>query len=293
MNKLAQRLQKEQPFLLQHAAAVAHRARRRSRRGRRVLRDADLGNVRSPPRCNAAAADRGRTSPTPSKSSPRSWSEDRRSRRQASRTSASRPASSTAQPHIYAKLAELLAEDVKEAAMTPETASTIIKPTEVVIEAFDAALFGTPARPEAGHRRRRRQGRPQRAVPVRLGQEVQEVSRPRRGLAYSHVLCLAQHIAPHTHTTTSLADEPVAIRERANADQVGMEDHAVEDIEANASAHIPAGGGPPASGSGPKMPASGSSEKPGSPAAPALPASLPPLPETACVPLELCPPEPD
>ena len=47
-----------------------------------------------------------------------------------------------AQPHIYAKLAELLAEDVKEAAMTAETASTIIKPTEVVIEAFDAALSG-------------------------------------------------------------------------------------------------------------------------------------------------------
>ena len=46
------------------------------------------------------------------------------------------------QPHIYAKLSELLAEDVKEAAMTAETASTIIKPTEVVIEAFDAALSG-------------------------------------------------------------------------------------------------------------------------------------------------------
>ncbi|MEP6866865.1 MAG: SEC-C metal-binding domain-containing protein, partial [Deltaproteobacteria bacterium] len=35
-----------------------------------------------------------------------------------------------------------LAEDVKEAAMTAETASTIIKPTEVVIEAFDAAVNG-------------------------------------------------------------------------------------------------------------------------------------------------------
>jgi uncharacterized protein YecA (UPF0149 family) len=46
------------------------------------------------------------------------------------------------QPNIYAKLAELLAEDVKEAAMTPETATTIIKPTEVVIEAFDAAMTG-------------------------------------------------------------------------------------------------------------------------------------------------------
>jgi uncharacterized protein YecA (UPF0149 family) len=52
------------------------------------------------------------------------------------------PALAEAQPHVYAKLAALLAEDVKEAAMTEETASTIIKPTEVVIEAFDAALSG-------------------------------------------------------------------------------------------------------------------------------------------------------
>jgi SEC-C motif len=44
------------------------------------------------------------------------------------------------QPPVYAKLAELLTEDVKEAAMTPETCGFIIKPTQVVIEAFDAAL---------------------------------------------------------------------------------------------------------------------------------------------------------
>ena len=47
-----------------------------------------------------------------------------------------------AQPHIYAKLAELISEDVKEAAMAAETADVIIKPTEVVVEAFDAALTG-------------------------------------------------------------------------------------------------------------------------------------------------------
>ena len=52
------------------------------------------------------------------------------------------PALVKTQPHIYAKLHELLAEDIKEAAMTAETAGTIIKPTEVVIEAFDAALTG-------------------------------------------------------------------------------------------------------------------------------------------------------
>ena len=46
------------------------------------------------------------------------------------------------QPHVYKKLAELLAEDVKEAAMTVDTAGAIIKPTEVVVEAFDAALSG-------------------------------------------------------------------------------------------------------------------------------------------------------
>ena len=50
------------------------------------------------------------------------------------------PALVAAQPNIYAKLAELLAEDVKEAAMTLDTANAIIKPTQVVIEAFDAAL---------------------------------------------------------------------------------------------------------------------------------------------------------
>ncbi|HET7505636.1 MAG TPA: SEC-C metal-binding domain-containing protein [Kofleriaceae bacterium] len=49
------------------------------------------------------------------------------------------------QPEIYAKLAALLAEDVQEAAMTAETAAIIIKPTEVVIEAFDAALSGRRA----------------------------------------------------------------------------------------------------------------------------------------------------
>jgi hypothetical protein len=52
------------------------------------------------------------------------------------------PALVASQPHIYAKLADLLAEDVKEAAMTADTAATIIKPTQVVIEAFDAAVSG-------------------------------------------------------------------------------------------------------------------------------------------------------
>ena len=52
------------------------------------------------------------------------------------------PALVESQPHIYGKLVELLAEDVKEAAMTADTAAAIIKPTQVVVEAFDAAVSG-------------------------------------------------------------------------------------------------------------------------------------------------------
>ena len=148
MNKLAQRLQKEQPFLLQHAAAV------RTEHGDAVGEAAvfyatliwamfDRGDEGTLPRLtqqNLNDADqivtrrsrRSRASPT---------------RR---RTSASRRTLVDAQPHIYAKLAELLAEDVKEAAMTAETASTIIKPTEVVIEAFDAARQRPPPGEQQG-----------------------------------------------------------------------------------------------------------------------------------------------
>jgi len=52
------------------------------------------------------------------------------------------PAVEARQPHIYAKLRELLAEDVKENAMTADTCAAIIKPTQVVVEAFDAAIAG-------------------------------------------------------------------------------------------------------------------------------------------------------
>jgi hypothetical protein len=44
------------------------------------------------------------------------------------------------QPHVYEKLRELLKEDVTEAAMTADTCAAIIKPIQVVVEAFDAAL---------------------------------------------------------------------------------------------------------------------------------------------------------
>jgi len=141
MNKLAQRLQKEQPFLLQHAAAV------RTEHGDAVGEAAvfyatlvwamfDHGRDDTLPRLtqqNLADADRIVTE------------ELAKLEGLADRVPHERvaPPLAAKQPHIYAKMSELLAEDVKEAAMTGDTAGVIIKPTEVVIEAFDAALSGT------------------------------------------------------------------------------------------------------------------------------------------------------
>ena len=141
MNKLAQRLQKEQPFLLQHAAAV------RSEHGDAVGEAAvfyatliwamfDRSQDGTLPRItaqNLADADKVVTEEL-------GKVEGLADKAPHERVA---PALVEKQPNIYAKLAELLAEDVKEAAMTAETANTIIKPTEVVIEAFDAAMSGT------------------------------------------------------------------------------------------------------------------------------------------------------
>jgi hypothetical protein len=44
------------------------------------------------------------------------------------------------QPHIVAKLQELLAEDVKENALAADGAEVIFPPTQAIIEAFDAAI---------------------------------------------------------------------------------------------------------------------------------------------------------
>jgi SEC-C motif len=46
------------------------------------------------------------------------------------------------QPHVCAKLAELIAEDVRTDAMTAECADLIFPPTQVIVEAFDAAIEG-------------------------------------------------------------------------------------------------------------------------------------------------------
>ena len=140
MNKLAQRLQKEQPFLLQHAAAV------RTDHGDTVGEAAvfyatlvwamfDRGRDGTMPRItaqNLADADRVVTEALAAIPGIEEKPPHERVAPQLVET----------QPHIYKKLADLLAEDVKEAAMTAETASAIVKPTEVVIEAFDAALAG-------------------------------------------------------------------------------------------------------------------------------------------------------
>jgi preprotein translocase subunit SecA len=140
MNKLAQRLQKEQPFLLQHAAAV--KTEHGDTVGEAAVFYATLV---------WAMFDRGRDGTLPRLTNQNLSDADQvvTSALAAVEGLAERPAHErtapslvTAQPHIYAKLAELLSEDVKEAAMTAETATTIVKPTQVVIEAFDAALSG-------------------------------------------------------------------------------------------------------------------------------------------------------
>jgi hypothetical protein len=140
MNKLAQRLQKEQPFLLQFAAAV------RSEHGDAVGEAAVFYAT-----LVWAMFDRGRDGTLPRLTQQNLSEADRVVSEALGKVEglADKPVHErvapelvTTQPHIYAKLAELLSEDVKEAAMTADTASTIIKPTEVVIEAFDAALSG-------------------------------------------------------------------------------------------------------------------------------------------------------
>ena len=140
MNKLAQRLQKEQPFLLQFAAAV------RSEHGDAVGEAAVFYAT-----LVWAMFDRGRDGTLPRLTQQNLTDADKIVTEELSKLEGLAdkaphervaPALVSTQPHIYAKLAELLAEDVKENAMTADTASTIIKPTEVVIEAFDAALSG-------------------------------------------------------------------------------------------------------------------------------------------------------
>jgi hypothetical protein len=143
MNKLAQRLQREQPHLLQHAAAVKNE--HGDATGEAAVFYAtliwamfDRGRDGTLPRLtvqNLADADQAVTAALAA-------IEGLADRPVHERVS---PALAETQPHVYAKLVALLAEDVKEAAMTEVIAATIMKPTQVVIEAFDAALSGRRA----------------------------------------------------------------------------------------------------------------------------------------------------
>jgi len=145
MNKLAQRLQKEQPFLLAQAAAV------RTEHGDAVGEAAvfyatlvwamfDRLSEETLPRLTQQNLNDADRVVTDALSNVAGLADKPVHERVA-------PELQKTQPNIYAKLAELIAEDVqpadgKDPAMTLETAGTIFKPTQVVIEAFDAALSG-------------------------------------------------------------------------------------------------------------------------------------------------------
>jgi|SRR5688572_23403412 preprotein translocase subunit SecA len=140
MNKLAQRLQREQPFLLQFAAQA--RTEHGDAAGEAAVFYATLV---------WAMFDRGRTATLPRLTQANLAEADKvvtealaavEGLAEAEPFDRTAPALAEAQPHVFAKLRELLAEDVKEAAMTADTCAAIIKPTQIVIEAFDAAITG-------------------------------------------------------------------------------------------------------------------------------------------------------
>ena len=141
MNKLAMRLQKEQPVLLQYAAGV--RGEHGDATGEAAVFYATL---------IWAMFDRSRNGET----LPRITMENLTAAEADVNASIAAtagfddlapqdrivPAVAKLQPAVTAKLQELLTEDVKEAAMTADTCTIIVKPTQVVIEAFDAAVSG-------------------------------------------------------------------------------------------------------------------------------------------------------
>lgn len=147
MNRLAQRLQKEQPFLLERAAAL------RNQHGDTVGEAAvfyvtlmwamfDRSTKGTLPRLtaqNLTDADAAVSEVHASDSNPTDLPVHQRVPQQLV----------DRQPNIYAKLAQLLTEDLAANAVTPETVGLIMNPVEVVIEAFDAALTGRrPGQPQ-------------------------------------------------------------------------------------------------------------------------------------------------
>lgn len=139
MNKMSRRLQKEQPALLKLAADM------RQEHGDKVgeaavfyatlvwaVFDRKLGRC---PRLTQENLDEAREVVDGELAA----IEDLEERPVHERTA---PALVERQPHLYAKLVELIEEDVREEAMAEGTASTIFPQTQVVLEAFDAAAEG-------------------------------------------------------------------------------------------------------------------------------------------------------
>jgi SEC-C motif len=138
MNKLAARLQREQPHLLQYAAAV--RAEHGDKAGEAAVFYAtlvwamfDREREGTLPRVTQQNLGDAETAVAALHAADPGLAERDVHDRFA-------PAQAEAQPHIFSKLRELLEEDVREAAMTAEVAANIFRPTQVAIEAFDAAL---------------------------------------------------------------------------------------------------------------------------------------------------------
>jgi hypothetical protein len=140
MNKMARRLGKEQPALLQYAAGL------RQEHGEQVgeasvfyatlmwaMFDRQFGKrLPTLTQDNLQAAEKVLDEAL-------AQVEDLQARPVHQRSAESMMAT---QPQIYAKLGELLEEDVREQVITEECAGLILRPTQVVIEAFDAAIEG-------------------------------------------------------------------------------------------------------------------------------------------------------
>lgn len=140
MSKLAQRLQKEQPFLLEQSARI--RAEHGDVVGEAAVFYAtlmwamfDQASAGTLPRLTASNLSDADAAVTEQLAAVAKLAELPVHERIA-------PQLAAAQPHIYAKLASLMGEDVKANVLLAETADLIIKPTQVVIEAFDAAVTG-------------------------------------------------------------------------------------------------------------------------------------------------------
>ena len=143
MNKLAGRLQREQPHLLQYAAAI--RTDHGDKAGEAAVFYAtlvwamfDREREGTLPRITAQNLTDAEAAIDAAHAAEAGLAERPVHERYAA-------AQSAQQPNVFAKLRELLEEDVREAAMTAEVAATIFRPTQVAIEAFDAALSGRRA----------------------------------------------------------------------------------------------------------------------------------------------------